>query len=101
VDDLINPDPAPAPEAVDPGQPVDAAEPLGEPFGAADPQDSAGRADERVDRDIPEPPDSGDAAVDELTAAAAAAVSDTLEEQVAAYERAHRTLQDRLADVEG
>lgn len=46
-------------------------------------------------------PQTGDAAVDaaliELTAAAGAPIGD----QVEAYVGAHRTLQDRLADIDG
>lgn len=48
-----------------------------------------------------EPPQTGDAVVDatliELTAAADKPVAD----QVEAYVGAHRTLQDRLADLDG
>ena len=49
----------------------------------------------------PEPPLTGDAAVDEATAAVARAVTEPLEDQVRVIEAAHRVLQDRLADVEG
>jgi hypothetical protein len=49
----------------------------------------------------PAPPATGDPAVDEATADVAATAGETLETRLAAYERAHRTLQDRLADVEG
>ena len=47
------------------------------------------------------PPVTGDAAVDAAMVEATAATDQPLEAQLAAYERAHRTLQDRLADVEG
>jgi hypothetical protein len=50
---------------------------------------------------VPDPPRTGDAEVDAAVVAVAEAVSSPLEEQVAVYEAAHRTLQDRLADVEG
>jgi hypothetical protein len=50
--------------------------------------------------DLPEPPESGDDAVDQATASLARAMHEPLEVQLAAYELAHRTLQDRLADVE-
>jgi hypothetical protein len=51
--------------------------------------------------DVPQPPRTGDEAVDEAVRGLAWAMSGSLEEQLAAYEVAHRTLQDRLADVEG
>jgi hypothetical protein len=51
--------------------------------------------------DHPEPPRTGDPAVDEVIDAVARAVRGPLEVQLAAYETAHRTLQARLADVEG
>jgi hypothetical protein len=51
--------------------------------------------------EVPEPPQTGDPEVDEAVAAIAVAVGGPLEEQLAVYESAHRTLQDRLADVEG
>jgi hypothetical protein len=47
------------------------------------------------------PPTTGDPAVDDATAEVAATAGEPLETRLAAYERAHRTLQDRLADVEG
>jgi len=50
---------------------------------------------------IPEPPVTGDHAVDEATATLAAASRAPLEQQVAAFDAAHRTLQDRLADIDG
>ena len=63
-------------------------------------------ADRPADREsTPEialdPPVTGDAAVDESTAAVARAVTEPLEDQVRVIEAAHRVLQDRLADVEG
>jgi hypothetical protein len=39
--------------------------------------------------------------VDDVTAEVALTSGEPLEARLAAYERAHRTLQDRLADVEG
>jgi hypothetical protein len=51
--------------------------------------------------DFPDPPETGDVAVDEAINAVAAAISGPLEEQLSVYDAAHRTLQDRLADVEG
>ena len=52
-------------------------------------------------REEPAPPVTGDDAVDAATAEVADTAADPLETRLAAYERAHRTLQDRLADVEG
>jgi hypothetical protein len=52
-------------------------------------------------RDEPPPPVTGDDAVDAATAEVGDTAGDPLEARLAAYERAHRTLQDRLADVEG
>ena len=63
--------------------------------GAAEP------VDEEPALDYPDPPRTGDAAVDEAIEAVAHAVRGPLEEQLAVYDAAHRTLQDRLADVEG
>jgi hypothetical protein len=57
-------------------------------------------ADEAVP-DYPDPPRTGDPAVDEVIDAVARAVGGPLEEQLAVYDAAYRTLQDRLADVEG
>jgi hypothetical protein len=51
--------------------------------------------------EVPEAPETGDEAVDEAVRALARALGDSLEEQVAAYESAHRVLAGRLADVEG
>jgi hypothetical protein len=51
--------------------------------------------------DFPDPPQTGDADVDKAIGALAQAVGGPLEEQLTVYEAAHRTLQDRLADVEG
>jgi hypothetical protein len=80
------PMPAEAPVAQDDLEPQD------DP--AADSDDWAGLDD------LPEPPQSGDDAVDQVTAELARAMRAPLEEQLAAFERTHRTLQDRLADVE-
>ena len=51
--------------------------------------------------EYPYPPQTGDAEVDAAIEAVAAAVTGPLEDQLPVYEAAHRTLQDRLADVEG
>ena len=48
-----------------------------------------------------EPPVTEDAAVDEAVARLSASANAPLEEQVAAFDAVHRTLQDRLADVDG
>jgi len=48
-----------------------------------------------------EPPATGDGPVDEALARLAAAMSEQLEDQVTAYDAIHRTLTDRLTDVEG
>lgn len=58
------------------------------------------RADERTDQTLREPPATGDDHVDEAVHALAQAMREPLEMQVQAFERAHRGLQDRLADVE-
>jgi hypothetical protein len=71
------------------------------------PDDSAQPAPERDDSPaepaihVPAPPQTGDAAVDNAITAVAHAIGGSLEEQLVAYEDAHATLQDRLADVEG
>lgn len=51
--------------------------------------------------DVPEAPRTGDPGVDAAAAALREAVAGPLDGQVAAYDSAHRALQDRLADVEG
>jgi hypothetical protein len=54
--------------------------------------------------EIPEqpgrPPETGDQAVDEAVAALAEVAAQPLEERLGVLEHVHRTLQDRLADVE-
>jgi hypothetical protein len=63
-----------------------------------------GDADEMEDaasRVYPEPPITGDPEVDEVIAALAHAVTGPLQQQLDVYDSAYRTLQDRLADVEG
>ncbi len=50
---------------------------------------------------VPAPPVTGDSAVDDVVAGLADAVQGPPEEQVAAFDAAHRALQDRLADVDG
>jgi hypothetical protein len=72
-------------------QAFDGAVPTAEPD-PGDPGDSAW---------LPEPPVTGDDAVDHAVAQLAQAVHRPLEDQVAVIDAAHRTLQDRLADVEG
>jgi hypothetical protein len=57
--------------------------------------------DEEAAFDFPDPPQTGDPAVDQAIGAVAQAIGGPLEEQLTAYDAAHRTLQDRLADVEG
>jgi hypothetical protein len=49
----------------------------------------------------PEPPVTGDVAVDEAVAAVEGVLSLPVDEQPPVYEGVHRALQDRLADVEG
>jgi hypothetical protein len=51
--------------------------------------------------EVPEPPATGDADVDAALVRLAAAAGGTPEQQVGAFDAVHRTLQDRLADVEG
>lgn len=64
--------------------------------------DVAGAVDGAVGAPVvPDAPDTADSAVDGAVRLLAEAMSGSLEEQVEAYELAHRTLQDRLADVEG
>lgn len=60
------------------------------------PLDAGGAAE-----DVPEAPQTGDAGVDAAVARLAEAARGPLDGQVAAYDAAHRALQDRLADVEG
>jgi hypothetical protein len=50
--------------------------------------------------ELPEPPATGDQAVDAVVAALAAVVAEPLEGRLGVLEQVHRTLQDRLADVE-
>jgi hypothetical protein len=50
---------------------------------------------------VPEPPVTGDAAVDEAVAAVDGVLTLPADEQPPVYEAVHRALQDRLADVEG
>ena len=49
----------------------------------------------------PEPPVTGDPVVDEAVATVRHVLGVPVEEQPAIYDQVHRTLQDRLADVEG
>lgn len=52
-------------------------------------------------RTVPPPPVTGDQAVDEAMELVADTFGADLDHELAAYEAAHRILQDRLADVEG
>lgn len=67
-------------------------------------EDPADEGSESVgDRDVielPEPPPTGDDLVDEAIARAAQVAAEPPEAQVEVIEAVHRTLQDRLADVE-
>ena len=49
---------------------------------------------------VEQPPTTGDDAVDTALAALEDVVDEPLETRLAVLERVHRTLQDRLADVE-
>lgn len=49
---------------------------------------------------LPEPPPTGDDAVDAVLAALEQIAGEPLEDRVGALEQVQRTLQDRLADVE-
>jgi len=51
--------------------------------------------------ELPDPPRTGDVAVDQAVERLARAMTGSLEERVEVYDAVHRTLQDRLADVEG
>jgi hypothetical protein len=61
----------------------------------------AEQVDDEPAPEYPDPPRTGDRDVDEVIDAVARAVGGPLEEQLAVYDAAYRTLQDRLADVEG
>ena len=50
--------------------------------------------------DVGETPRTGDQAVDDAVAALAGVADEPLEQRLGVLERVHRTLQDRLADVE-
>jgi hypothetical protein len=50
--------------------------------------------------EVPEPPLTGDAVVDEVARRVAVAAQQPLDVQVGVYDAVHRALQDRLADVE-
>jgi hypothetical protein len=52
------------------------------------------------DTGLPEPPGTGDEAVDAVVAALAAVVAEPLEDRLGVLEKVHQTLQDRLTDVE-
>jgi hypothetical protein len=73
----------------------------GEPTESVDAVEAPATDDPPPRPDVPEPPVTGDAVLDEATGRLAEAAALPLEAQVEAYEHAHRALQDRLADVEG
>ena len=50
---------------------------------------------------VPEPPATGDPAVDAAVRELALAAAGPLEAQLTGFEETHKVLQDRLADVEG
>jgi hypothetical protein len=52
------------------------------------------------DGEPPQPPPTGDQAVDAVVAALAAVVAEPLEDRLGVLEKVHRALEDRLADVE-
>ena len=51
--------------------------------------------------DLPDPAQTGDSGVDEAMLRLASVTGATLDEQLPVLESVHRTLQDRLADVDG
>ncbi len=73
----------------------------------ADGLDDADFRDDALDDDasqvleLPDVPRTGDLAVDDAVQRLVAVTGATLEEQLPVLEAVHRTLQDRLADVEG
>jgi hypothetical protein len=85
--------------AVDAAVDTDLDEPMGEGVDAAVDTDLDEPMDEPIE--VPDPPLTGDPAVDDATAAVARAVGEPLATLVNVIEAAHRVLQDRLADVEG
>jgi hypothetical protein len=50
---------------------------------------------------LPDPPRTGDDVVDAAVERLSRVATEPLEDQLAVYDAVHRTLQDRLADVEG
>ena len=56
--------------------------------------------DDQPEAGVPVAPATGDDLVDDAVQALADSMREPLEIQVQAFERAHRRLQDRLADVE-
>jgi len=64
----------------------------------SDPHDLAWRAEAVA---APEPPATGDDAVDEAVATLRDVSAVPVDEQPAIYDAVHRALQDRLADVDG
>jgi hypothetical protein len=78
------------------------AEQLGEPASSAVPDGGLqpiGAAGELPD--LPAAPQTGDDLVDAAVQRLSEVAAQPLEDQLAVYEAVHRTLQDRLADVEG
>ena len=97
--------------AASPGPPVRRPlweQPVAEPEPVVDELPETDVPDEIVDDEpdveaieYPDPPRTGDAEVDEAIEGLAQAIHGPLEEQLTAFDAAHRTLQARLADVEG
>jgi hypothetical protein len=76
-------------------------EPESEPVPEAVPGAETDAVGQSPTAQIPDPPETGDPEVDRAIGDLAGAMGGPLEEQLVVYEAAHRTLQDRLADVEG
>jgi len=82
-------------------QPADHAE-LAGAVDDAEPADNTEPAEGQFDApELPEPPHTGEPGVDEALTRLASVTGATLEEQLPVLESVHRTLQDRLADVDG
>lgn len=67
----------------------------------AQPVDAPVDASDEPSWELPDAPVTGDDAVDDAVRHLVAAVRAPLEDQLPVLEAVHRTLQDRLADVEG
>jgi hypothetical protein len=88
----------------EPDQRDEPEEPDGEPLGDVGAVDDTGigqEASEDAPTPAPDVPHTGDLAVDEALSRLAEAADLPLEEQVGTFDAVHRTLQDRLADVDG